>query len=410
MFKMEIYKDLGIKRIINCFDTYTLLGGHTLFEEVCKARDEADKSFAWIWDIQKKAGERIAELTGAEAAFIPVGVYAGIAQCIAALMVGTDPIKMRHLPDTTGLKNEVVMQRCLRDFQYDRSITTTGAKIIEVGDEKKGCTVEQIESSINEKTVAIHFMSHGTTGNFASKECRWVPVEKVIEIGHKHNIPVIVDAAFQCYPLDGFKKFIAMGADAALYSCKYFGGPNTAGILLGRRDLIEAVAMHSFIGQEGGPRGKEFLSEAERGSYGSLFRGCKQDRASIVGAVVAFEKYNELMSDTEKNVFKPAYDKAEYFMREFKDVPDIEMQVIDAKKFDVDPLKVALQITLKKRTPEETIAIRRELMSGDPEIWIEAKGKSLILNITSFRGLAMFTDKEKLIIANRIKKLINLKQ
>lgn len=403
---MGIYKELGIKRIINCFDTYTLLGGHTLFEEVRTSRDEADESFAWIWDIQKRAGERITELTGAEAAFVPVGVYAGMAQCIAALMVETDPAKMRRLPDTTGLKNEVIVQRCLRDFQYDRSITTTGAKIVEVGDEKKGCTPEQIESAINEKTVAIHYMAHGTTGSFASKKCKWVPVEKVIEIGRKHDVPVIVDAAFQCYPLDGFKKFIAMGADAALYSCKYFGGPNTAGILLGGRDLIDAVAMHSFIGQEGGPRGKEFLSEAERGAYGSLFRGCKQDRASIVGAVVAFEKYNELMSDTEKNVFKPAYEKAEYFMRELKGIPDIEMEVIDAKKHDVDLLKVALQMTLKNRTPEETIAVRRELMSGDPEIWIEAKGNSLILNITSFRGLAMFTDEDKLIIANRLKKIL----
>lgn len=403
---MGIYNDLGIKRIINAFDTYTLLGGHTLAEEVIQARDEADREFAWIWDIQMRASKRVAELTGAEAAFIPVGVYAGLGQCFAALMTGIDPKKMRKLPDTSEMKNEVIVQKCLRDFQYDHSIEVVGAKIKEVGDEKKGCTSKQIEDAIDDKTLAIHYMSHGFTGSFTAKNAQIVPIEEVIKIGKKNGIPVIVDAAFQCYPLDGFKKYVAMGADAALYSCKYFGGPNTAGLMLGKKYLIEAAAMHSFIGQEGGPNGNEFLSEAERGSKGSLFRGCKQDRGSIVGAVVALEKYIKIMQDPQKNVLQPAKVRADYFMKQFKDIPGIEMKIIDASMPEVDLLKIALQITLKNKTPKENLAIRHELMSGDPEIWVEAKDNCLIINITSFRGLMMFSESDTQIVAKRIKTIL----
>ena len=403
---MGIYQELGIKRIINCFDTYTLLGGHTLSEYVRAARDEADRSWAWIWDIQRKTGETIAELLGAEAAFVPVGVYAGMAQCVAALMAGADQKKMRLLPNTDSMKNEVIVQKCLRDFQYDRSITVTGAKIVEVGDEKRGCTSTQMEEAITDRTVAIHYMAHGQTGSYASKDCRWLSVEEVIRIGKKHRVPILVDAAFQCYPLEGFRKYTPMGVDAALYSCKYFGGPNTAGILIGKKYLIDLVALHSFIGQEGASRGKEFLSEAERGAYGSLFRGYKQDRASIVGAFAALKQYTELMRDPNGSVLVPARKRAKYFMRTFKDIPNIGLSIVDASMEGIDPLKIALKVTLKKRTSEEVKKIRGELMKGDPEIWVEAKDNSLIINITSFRGLMMFDEEDKKIVAEEIRKLL----
>jgi seryl-tRNA(Sec) selenium transferase len=403
---MGIYEELGVKRIINAFDTYTLLGGHILDEEVIRARDEADREFACIWDMQMKAGKKVADMIGVEAAFIPVGVYAGLSQCFAALMTGTDPKKMRRLPDTTEMKNEVIMQKCLRDFQYDHSIEVVGAKIKEVGDEKKGCTSKQIKDAIDDKTLAIHYMSHGFTGSYASRNAHIVPIEEVIRIGKKRSVPVIVDAAFQCYPLDGFKKFVRMGADAALYSCKYFGGSNTAGLMLGRRSLIEAAAMHSFIGQEGGPEGNLFLSVATKGSKASLFRGCKQDRASIVGAVVALEKYMEKMQDPQKNVIQPAMDKADYLMKQFSTIPNVDMKIIDASVPDVDPLKVALQLTLAHKTPEEILRIRKQLQSGNPEIWVEANENSLVINITSFRGLMMFNDNDMRILADEVRKVI----
>ena len=399
---MSVYKHLGIKRIINCFDTYTLLGGHILSDDVIAARAEADKSFAWIWDIQQRAGQRIAKLLHAEAGFVPVGVYAGMAQCVAALMAGVDPNKMIQLPNTSGMKDEVIMQKCLRDFQYDRSITVTGAKIVEVGDEKIGCTPGEIEKAITDKTVAIHYMSHGLTGNYASRNCRWVSPEEVIGIGKKFGKPVLVDAAYQCYPLENFKKYTAMGADAVLYSSKYFGGPNTAGILVGKKHLIDAVALHSFIGQEGASRGREYLSESQRATYRSLFRGYKQDRGSIIGAVVALESYLKVMKNPERNVLAPAKRRARALMKALKGIPGAEFKILDATEEGIDPLKVALKITLPQKTAEEVKQIRDELMTGQPEIWIEVKNNSLIVNITSFRGLMMFDETDNKIISRRI--------
>ena len=399
---MTEYEKVGIRKIINCYDTYTLLGGHILWDEVRVARDEADRSFAWIWDMQQKVGKVIAQLLGAEAAFVSTGVFAGMAECVAALMAGEDAAKMRQLPDTSGMKNEVVLQKCLRDFQYDRSITVTGAKIVEAGDEKKGCTEAELENAITDRTVAIHFMSHGRTGDYASENCRWVPIEQVMSIAKRHNLPVLVDAAFQCYPLDGFTKYVAIGADATLYSCKYIGGPNTAGIVVGKKYLIDAVALHSFIGQEGASRGRELLSVAEKGAYGSLFRGCKQDRASIIGAVTALKKYLAIMQDPERNVLVPARVRANYLMKAFADIPNSQCSILDASSKGIDPLKIAVRVACKK-SPEEVEGFRKDLMKGDPEIWVESNGSDLIINITSFRGLLMFDEEDMKIIAERIR-------
>jgi len=404
MDHMTEYEAIGVKRIINCFDTYTLLGGSILPKEVRDAMLEANRTHAWLWELVEKAGRKVADSTGAEAALVTPGAFAAMAMSAASCMAGRDPERMQQLPDTAGMKNEFIIQRCLRDFQYDRSMTVAGGRLIEVGDEHTGCAAEQIEAAINERTAAIHYFAHGTTGTFASKECNFVPVEEVIRIGHQHGLPVLVDAAFQCYPLDGFSKYAAMGADAVAYSCKYFGGPNTAGLLLGSKRLIENVSFHSFIGQEGGPRGREFLSEAERGFYSSVFRGYKQDRSSVVGAVVALERYMNLMKDPEK-ALQPARKRLDYLYRALSDVPDVELTTIDSRS-RVDPLQIGLQMTLLTKTAEETAGIVKDLMNGDPEIWPGRDGNRLLINATSFRGLELFCDGDEKIVAERLEDIL----
>jgi L-seryl-tRNA(Ser) seleniumtransferase len=405
---MSIYKKLGVKPIINCYDTYTLLGGPIIPREVIDAMVEADRTHAWLWELEEKAGKRIAELIGAEAAFVTPGAFAALALSAAACMAGKDPEKMKTLPDTSGMKNEIVIQKCLRDYMYDRSMTVAGAKLIEVGNEN-GCAPEQLELAINEKTAAIHFMAHlayDSWGNF-SPQSNIVSLEQTIKIGHKHNVPIIVDAAFQCYPLELFKKFVEIKADLVAYSCKYFGGPNTAGILAGRKDLIEAVALHSFIGQEGGSTGREVpLGTAKRGAFQSVFRGYKLDRSSIVGAVVALERWMSLMKNPEK-ALQPARDKLSYIMESLKDIPNVEMNILDMHTKGVDPLRIGLGITLKKKTPEEVFKIVKELMSGNPEIWTECNGRSLIVWGTSFRGLMLIDDGDEKIIAERLRDILS---
>ena len=399
---MSIYKELGVKRVINCMDTYTMLGGHIASPKVKAAMNEANSSFAWLWDLKKAACKRISELLGVEAVFITTGVYAAVAIGIAACMTGNDIEKMKKLPDTNEMKNEIIMQNCLRDYKYDTAVIVAGGKLVEVGDQVVGCTPEQIEDAINENTAAIHYMAHGTSGSFSDEKCKWVPLDQVIEIGHKHGVPIIVDAAFMCYPPEGFTKYVEMGADLVAYSTKYFGGPNTAGLLLGRKDLIDVVNLHSFLNQEAGPKGKEFLVSGRYWVFNSVFRGYKLDRASIVGAVVALETYLDGLKNTDK-LIKPSREKRNYIIRALKDIPNI---IVDCPKGGT-PLSLSLQITLKNKTPAETSEIVKELLSGNPEIWLVSRGNSLIINITSGRGLSLLVDGDEKIIADRLKSILS---
>ena len=395
---MGFYEKLGISRVINCFGTYTFIGGATLSDSVRNAMEEADRNFAWLWELEEKAGRHIAGLLGAEAAFVAPGVFAALSMAAAAAMAGRDQGKMSRLPDTTGMKNEFVIQRPLRDFKYDRSMTVAGGRLVEAGDEFNGCTPEEIEAAITERTAGIHYMAHGPTGSFASKDCSIVPLEEVIEIAHRHDLPVIVDAAFQCFPKEGLKMFTAMGADAVAYSTKYFGGPNTAGILVGKKELVDTVALHSFVGQEGGPGGEIFLEAKPDQPHGSVFRGCKMDRASIVGAVAALEEH---LARDQSEVFKEAHMKIERLKEAWGDIPGVEFEVYDVGTVPGDPGRVSLHLVLD-RTPEDVSAIAGELMAGEPSVWTSAQGNRLVVNITSFMGLMLADARDTPVIAEKI--------
>jgi len=395
---MGFYEHLGVKRVINCYGTYTLIGGHTFSDQVRAAMDEADRSFAWLWELEEKAGERICELTGAEAAFVTPGVFAALSMGAAACMAGTDRDRMSRLPDTSGMRNEFIVQRALRDFKYDRSMTVAGGRLVEVGDEKRGCAAEELEAAITDNTAGFHYMAHGTTGDWASKDCSIVSVEEVIDVAHRNGLPVIVDAAFQCYPKDGFTRYTSKGADMVAYSCKYFGGPNTAGILLGRKNLVDTVALHSFVGQEGGPGGRLFL-EAEPGKmHGSVFRGYKMDRSSIAGAVASLEEH--LATDYEA-IFMKARLKAARMTEKWNKVPGVSTELYDVGTVPEEPGRISLHLVLDK-SPEEVDGMVKAFMAGAPAIWASAEGNHLVVNITSFRGLMLAEDRDTETIMERV--------
>jgi len=385
--------------VINCYGTYTLIGGHTFSDYVREAMDEADRNFAWLWELEEKAGKRICELSGAEAGFVTPGVFAALSMGAAACMAGTDQDKMSTLPDTEGMRNEFIIQRPLRDFKYDRSMTVAGGKLVEVGSEQEGCTIDELEAAITDRTASFHYMAHGTTGSFASKEASIVPFEDVIELAHRYGLPVIVDAAFQCYPKDGFTRYIEKGADLFAYSCKYFGGPNTAGILLGRKGLVDMVALHSFVGQEGGPGGQLFIEAEPDRLHGSVFRGYKMDRSSITGAVASLEEHLE--TDHEK-IFREARVKAALMASEFEEVEGVKTRLYDTGEVAEEPGRISLHLVLE-RSPDEIEEVVRELMQGEPPIWTSREGHDLVVNITSFMGLILAEEGDTKTIITRVK-------
>jgi seryl-tRNA(Sec) selenium transferase len=157
-------------------------------------------------------------------------------------MTGDDPEKMELIPDTSGMPNEFIIQRQLR-VRYDRSMTIPGGKLVVIGDDN-GTNCRQLEEAIGPNTAGIHYLAPGKPESGA------LPIEDVIDIGHSKNIPIIVDAAGQVYPIENLSKYVKMGADLVAYGAKYFGSVNSSGMLTGRKELIEIARTHSLIGKK----------------------------------------------------------------------------------------------------------------------------------------------------------------
>jgi L-seryl-tRNA(Ser) seleniumtransferase len=207
--------------------------------EVLAAMEEAAACFVPIDELQERAGAVIAEITGAEAGYVVTGAAAGLALGTAACVAGMDVGKMDRLPDTTGMKNEIVVQRGHRN-SYDHAIRSAGIRMVEVGylgyPGAGGTMPWQIDEAITERTAAVACPILDTPG------C--VPLPVVCEIAHAKGVPVIVDAAAELPPRANLRRFIAEGADLVVYSGgKAIGGPQASGILAGRRDLIASVAL-----------------------------------------------------------------------------------------------------------------------------------------------------------------------
>jgi seryl-tRNA(Sec) selenium transferase len=236
---MSIYDDLGVTPVINAAATLTRLGGSRMAPEVLAAMADAASTFVHIDELQAKAGAVIAEITGAEAGYVVNGAAAGLTLGVAACVAGLDVAKMDRLPNTDGMKNEVVVQKGHRNA-YDHAIRAVGVRFVEIGTlgypGAGGTFAWQLEEAINERTAAVACPILNTPGT--------LPLPEVCEIAHARGVPVIVDAAAELPPRSNLRRFIAEGADLVTFSGgKAIGGPQSSGILAGRQDLIDSVAL-----------------------------------------------------------------------------------------------------------------------------------------------------------------------
>lgn len=236
---MSVYQELGVTPVINAAATLTRLGGSRMAPEVLAAMNDAAASFVHIDELQARAGEVIAGITGAEAGYVTTGAAAALTLGTAACLAGMDVAKMDRLPDTTGMNDEVVVQKGHRNA-YDHAVRAAGVTFVEVGTMgypgAGGTFAWQIENAITDRTVAVFCPILDTPGT--------LPLEEVAEIAHAKGVPVIVDAAAELPPRSNLQRFIAEGADLVAFSGgKAIGGPQSSGVLAGRRDLIDSVAL-----------------------------------------------------------------------------------------------------------------------------------------------------------------------
>lgn len=235
------YERLGVRIIINAAGPVTRLGGAQMAAEVGEAMREASQDSVDIAELQAAAGAVIAELTGAEGGYVTSGAAAGLLLATAACVTGLDPGKMNRLPDTAGMKNEVIIPRSHRNF-YDHAIRAVGVRLVEVGipDRFSGAGMRDAEAweiadAIGERTAAIAYVAG------AGARPR---LPEVAAAARARGVPVIVDAAAQLPPAANLRRFIAEGADLVCFSGgKAIGGPQGSGVLCGKKGLIAAAAL-----------------------------------------------------------------------------------------------------------------------------------------------------------------------
>jgi L-seryl-tRNA(Ser) seleniumtransferase len=252
---MALYDELGIPRIINGNATLTRLGGSVLAPGVAEAMAEAGTAFVDLLDLQRAVGAEIARLTRNEACYVPCGAAAGMTLITAVCITGADAEKRERLPFTEGLKDEVVVHGHTR-VGYDFAIRMAGARLVEVGS-PGGTSARDLEAVLSPRTAAMFYFPRGTADRGE------LPLEAAVEICRARGVPVIVDAAAQLPPRSNLWTFTQRGADAVIFSGgKALRGPQSTGLVLGRRELVDACLFHGppfpYIGR-GMKVGKEEL-------------------------------------------------------------------------------------------------------------------------------------------------------
>jgi len=297
-----IYERLGVTPIINAYGPNTRLSGGIMAPEVAEAMVEASRYCVDMAELQACASVIIAEITGAEAGLVTSGAAAGLLLGLAATMTGLDPEKMNRLPDTSGMKNEILVPRSHRNF-YDRAARALGARVVEVGlpDRFAGTGVRDTEAweigaAINERTAAIYYLA---------KPHSLPELSEVVAVARPRGVPVVVDAAAELPPASNLRRFISEGADLVAFSGgKAIGGPQASGILAGRRDLIAAAALQNFdldLFFEQFDPPVQFVDKHKLPGLPQhgIGRPCKVGKEEIVGLLMALRRFTSDRGDRE---------------------------------------------------------------------------------------------------------------
>lgn len=378
---MGVYEELGVRRVINAAGTLTRLGGSIMEPETLKNMNDAAKSFVYMDELMEKAGEVIAEITGAEKGLVTSGAAAALAIAAAACMTGKDLAKIARLPDTSGMKNEIIIQKMHRN-PYDRCLTVSGAKLVEVGHHDRTSAWE-IEASINEKTAAIAYVVFDPQPGV-------VPLEEVVRIAKKHNVPVIVDAAAELPPIENLKKFVAMGADLVIFSGgKDIRGPNDSGILCGRKELVEAAYLNAF--------------PSYFGHYG-IGRTMKISKEQIVGLITALKKYVKKDHEAQMRRWR---EMVEYMANELNSIPHVKAKVIIPEKGSIRPLCIPrAEVWLDENNLGMTVSdVVTALRSGNPAVEVIPIPERQVIQLNP---QCLLNGQEKIIV-KRLKDALSIK-
>lgn len=324
--RKNVYSRLGVKTVINCRGTWTYLSGSLEFPEVREAQVEAARYFVNVIELQRGVGRRLAELTGAESGIVTSGAAGAMAAATAGCMAGSDDKYIWQLPDTTGLKHEVLMVGGRSAF--DSAIRLAGAKLVLV------YSPEELANAINENTAMIY------TTDLGEK------LQRELTIAKDGKVPMLLDDAAGIPPADNAKLYARMGIDLYCFSGgKGLCGPQCSGLLLGRKDLIEAALMNC------NPR------------EGAVCRPMKVGKEEIIGCLTALESWLNL---DEKKLYEEWNGRVDRIRKLVETVPGVKTQIYipdDGNRYPT--LKVSWDQQAWRFSLSDCV---QELRGGDPVI------------------------------------------
>lgn len=365
---MNLYEKRGVRTLINAKGTATRLSGGIMRPEVTAAMAEAAKFCVDMAELQAHAAQVIARETGAEAGYVASGAAACLLLGTAACVTGLEPSKMARLPDTTGMKNEVVMVRSQRNF-YDHAVRAAGVKIVEVGlpDRHAGAGVRdaepwEIADAITERTAAVFYV--------ADRYAR-PSLAEIVAVAHAAGVPVIVDAAAQLPPQSNLRRFIAEGADLVAYSGgKAIGGPQATGILCGRRDLVMAAALQHldldiFWEQWTPPATLIDKGRLKGVPQHGIGRPCKVGKEDVIGLLTALELF---VAEGDAARHRRWLGQAQAVMAGLATLKGAKAVLTGADAIGEIP---AIELTLGQGSPLGALDLVIALQNGTPSIHVD---------------------------------------
>ncbi|MBB29279.1 MAG: hypothetical protein CME25_10320 [Gemmatimonadetes bacterium] len=370
----QLYRDLGATPVINAVGNHTVIGGSRISPRVQEAMVAANRYYVSMDELFHSTGEMIADLLGAEAAFVTPGCGAALALGAAACMSLGNPKRMEQLPHTDGIPNHFLFQT-RQKYHYQRCLTVFGGHVVMVGNQN-GTTVEQLEDSITELTAGIHHFASGDTDDSI------LDLDGLLEVAARHDLPVTIDAAYQVYPLDTMKSFAQVPNALIGFGTKYIGACNSTGILCGNKELVEAAYAHSFIGFE--------TSDLE-----TVGRPLKLDRQEVVAVVVALQEWLEM--DHEARI-ADHWRKVDHIVDSLDDIPHLTME----RHIEDNSLSNGILLEVDEEAMGRTAAqIVEELKGGNPSIWTRASGNRVRV------AVAHLIENEVDIVVGRLRELLS---
>ncbi|HXX24089.1 MAG TPA: aminotransferase class I/II-fold pyridoxal phosphate-dependent enzyme [Terriglobia bacterium] len=343
----EIYRKLGVRPLINAAGTYTILSGSLMPERTRRAMEEAARSFVRLEDLQKAVGERIAKLLGVESAMVTSGGAGSILLATAACVTGNDPEKVRRIPNLEGMKSQVIVPRQHRNG-FDHAARTVGVKLVEVD------TLDDLHHAIGPQTAMLYF-----TNIFEPKG--QIKRQEFIAAGRQAGIPVFNDAAAELPPASNLSSIVREGFDLVGFSGgKGIRGPQCSGLLLGRKELIQAALLNNNPNED------------------AIGRPCKVGKEEMLGLLAALEEYVQRDHEADMRLWQGFMESV---ARDLSGISTLtsEVYVPGPGEHPIPYLRVRWD---PDRLNLKYADCAQQLRDGDPSIEVNAGGDGL--NLASY--------------------------